>query len=456
MASLTSPTSEAGVEIQAHGIGGAQDLPVPVGLAVTGAVVALVVSFVVLAVAWREPRWRPSRVGTPAPRPFAALAASPARWWVLRGLGLLTLAWAALAAFGGPDTLANPLFGMVYVWWWVGVPLASLALGPVWRAVSPLRTLVEAFSRLAGTDPERGLVDLPAWVGRWPAALGLLSFAFLELVHPHSTELVPVRLWCTGYVVVLVLGGVVGGTRFLASADPMEVFSDLLAHLSPWLVRDGRLLVASPLAHLTTLPTGPGLVAVVAVLLGSTAYDSFSDSPTWLGFTQGSALVTSWSAGPVVADSVALVAFCLVVGAVLAAASMLTPVPARTRRRDLPVLFAPTIVPVVAGYLLAHYLTYWWIVGQSTLVLVSDPLGVGADWLGTGGLTVSYWLSYHPTLVADVQVVAVVGGHLLGVVAAHERAVGLLPRARAVRGQVPMLVAMLAFTVGGLTLLLTA
>ena len=41
----------------AHGLGGQKDLPVPLSLAVTGSVAALVISFTVLAVAWRHPRY---------------------------------------------------------------------------------------------------------------------------------------------------------------------------------------------------------------------------------------------------------------------------------------------------------------------------------------------------------------------------------------------------------------
>ena len=40
-----------------HGIGGAKDLPMPPELAIAGAVAALAVSFGVLALAWREPRY---------------------------------------------------------------------------------------------------------------------------------------------------------------------------------------------------------------------------------------------------------------------------------------------------------------------------------------------------------------------------------------------------------------
>jgi hypothetical protein len=47
----------------------------------------------------------------------------------------------------------------------------------------------------------------------------------------------------------------------------------------------------------------------------------------------------------------------------------------------------------------------------------------------------------------------VVMGHVLGVIAAHDRAVALFPRARTLAGQLPLLIVMICYTVGGLTLL---
>jgi hypothetical protein len=55
-----------------------------------------------------------------------------------------------------------------------------------------------------------------------------------------------------------------------------------------------------------------------------------------------------------------------------------------------------------------------------------------------------------------VQVCAIVLGHVLGVVLAHDRAVRLLPRSRAVVGQIPMMVLMVGYTVGGLLILFAA
>ena len=51
----------------AHGIGGAKDLPISPELAIVGAVAALTVSFVVLALAWRTPRFDEATSGSPTP-----------------------------------------------------------------------------------------------------------------------------------------------------------------------------------------------------------------------------------------------------------------------------------------------------------------------------------------------------------------------------------------------------
>lgn len=47
-------------------------------------------------------------------------------------------------------------------------------------------------------------------------------------------------------------------------------------------------------------------------------------------------------------------------------------------------------------------------------------------------------------------------GHVLGVIAAHDRAVRLLPARHQLRGQLPLLFAMIGFTAGGLYLLFAA
>jgi hypothetical protein len=117
--------------------------------------------------------------------------------------------------------------------------------------------------------------------------------------------------------------------------------------------------------------------------------------------------------------------------------------------------FAHTLIPIVVGYIVAHYWSLLILIGQQTVIQLSDPLGNGSNWLGTGNRAIDPSLA-DATLVSVLQVVSVVTGHVLGVVLAHDRAVRLLPRRRAVVGQLPMLVLMVGYTVGGLSLLFGA
>jgi hypothetical protein len=434
----------------AHGIGGAKDLPIPPELAIIGAVAALTVSFTVLAIAWRTPRYDESKTGRPAPPWLSRIVDSTAFRVALRVLGMLIFTYAAVAAVFGPNLLTNPIFGIFYVWWWIGLVVCSVLFGPVWKAISPVRTINLAFARLTGSDPEAGVFQYPARLGYWPAAIGLFAFVWMELVYPFSTDLGPVRLWCAIYVALMLLGGALFGSGFYERGDPFEVYSSLVAKLSVWGRREGRLVIRSPLANLDTTRAAPGLLAVLSVLFGSTAFDSFKDSSFWVRFTQESSVSTN------ILNNLALLTFCVGVGLIFFVGCVTTGVGPGTRRVELPNKFAHSVIPIVVGYIVAHYATYFVEYGQQTLIQASDPFGDGSNLLGTADLTVNYWLSFHPTFLAVLKVLAVVIGHVLGVIAAHERAIELLPKRHQLVGQLPLLFAMIAFTVFGLYLLFAA
>ncbi len=435
--------------VEAHGIGGQQDLPISLGLAIAGAVAALVISFTVLAVAWRSPRFDASTSGRPAPGWLDRIVTAAPYAVVLRLLGLAAFVYTAIAAIFGKDLTTNPTFGIFYVLLWVVVPLSSVLLGPVWKAISPVRSINWLFAKLSGSDPEQGVFEYPDRWGYWPAAIGLYAFVWIELVYSTPQDLASVRFWCAAYFALMLIGGALFGNKFYERADPFEVFSTLLSKLSVWSVRDGRLIVRSPLANLDSVTVLPGLVAVTGVLFGSTAYDSFRESSPWIKFIQSSEISGT------LLTNLALLTFCVAAIGIFALGSVLTGVD-QVSRRSLPDQFAHSIVPIVAGYLIAHYFRYAFEVSQLTLIYASDPLGTGRDLLGTGDASVNYALGFRPTLLANLKVGAVVLGHVLGVVAAHDRAIRLLPRRHQLTGQLPLLVAMIVFTAGGLYLLFAA
>jgi hypothetical protein len=148
--------------------------------------------------------------------------------------------------------------------------------------------------------------------------------------------------------------------------------------------------------------------------------------------------------------------FCLVVAVTFSVATMATGVEHGFARRTLPDRFAHSVVPIVVGYIVAHYLSYFVETGQQTVVQLSDPLVTGANLLGTANWQISYWISGHPTFLAVLKVLAVVTGHVFGVIAAHDRAVKLLPKRHQLTGQLPLLFVMVFYTVTGLYLLFGA
>jgi len=130
------------------------------------------------------------------------------------------------------------------------------------------------------------------------------------------------------------------GSTWFERADLFEMYSKLVGQLSVFGRREnGTLVVRSPLANLDGVRAAPGLVAVVAVLFGSTAFDSFEDSGYWLRFTQSTDLQVS------TLNTVVMLGFCAVVGGSFVAATMLSRddgSAAGVRRSAVPDLFART------------------------------------------------------------------------------------------------------------------
>ena len=441
-------TSPAHVTVLAHGLGGSTDLPIPYTYALLGAAWALTATFAVVALAWRKPRFDETRPGRALPSWVTSVVDSPVMRWVIAVAALAFTFWVAMAAFFGPQNAENPLPGVFYVLIWVGLVALSWAIGPVWRVLSPVRAL----SRVLRLHRRKDRPPYPARLGYWPAAFGLFAFVWLELASPDPGSVAAIRTWLLVYVGVTFAGALWFGERWCARADPFEVYSVVASRLSMFRrQRDtGLIAVGNPFDHLPTLPVRPGTVAVLSVLLGSTAFDSFSAMPVWRDFVDSTA-DGAWTA--TLLKTAALAVFVLVVAATFSGAAMATAGVDRQRRRELPGLMAHSLIPIVIGYVFAHYLSYLVERGQQTVILLADPLQRGWNMFGLADAEVSYLLSMHPSVLATLKVAFVVAGHMAGVVAAHDRALKLLPSAHQITGQLAMMLVMVGYTFMGLYLL---
>ena len=73
--------------------------------------------------------------------------------------------------------------------------------------------------------------------------------------------------------------------------------------------------------------------------------------------------------------------------------------------------------------------------------------------LGIPETEVAYVLSMHPAVLATLKVGFVVAGHVAGVIAAHDRALQVLPERHQLTGQLAMMLVMVGYTFTGLYLL---
>ena len=447
--------------VLAHGLGGSSDLPVPYAYSVIGAAWALTFTFALVAFAWRRPRFDPLKPAHPLPAALTALVDSRLTRGVAAAAALAFTVWVVLAGLCGPQTQANALLGVFYVLLWVGLVAVSLLFGPVWRVISPVRTVYLLLRRVTPACLARPRLSYPETWGYRPAALGLFAFVWMELASPNPASLPWVKCWLLIYAVVLLGGAWLCGQRWFARVDPFGVYSMAVSRLSPFRrnPETGRIAIGNPFDHLLSLPIRPGVVAILAVLLGSTAFDSFSSSVTWRNFADR--LAKAVGDVPVTVSlsalrTVALVIFISVVALTFSLAARATGGINREQGRALPGQMAHSLIPIVVGYIFAHYLSYLVERGQQAVFALADPFGRGWSPLGLAHLHAAYVLSLHPTVLAVIKVSCVVTGHIVAVIAAHDKALRLLPAGHQLTGQLTMMLVMVGYTFTGLYLLFSA
>jgi len=446
---------------QAHGIVGRADLPIPVWLFSWAAAIVLVVSFVALSTLWQQPQLQEQhrRALFRLPRLFERLAN-------LVGVGLFALVlYSGFAGAQVPN--ANFSVTFIYVIFWVGMPLASVLFGDIFRAFNPWRTCARVIAGLIGAlgarRPRGAPLRYPKWLGLWPSAGVIAGFAWLELVYIPADRERPSTLAALSlaYFLVMLAGmAAFGIEEWGGAADGFGVYFNLLSRLSAlWRDEDGVLYLRRPLSGITDLQIRAGTVALICTIIGTTTFDGFSNGGVWrnvepslgnlfgdLGFNQTPALELAYTLGLIFC--IVLIGFVYRIGI-----AGVRSVGSRYDTEQLTHAFAHTLVPIGVAYVLAHYFSLLIWQSQAMVYLASDPLGNGANIFGTS----SYQIDYHVISYAAiwyVQVAALLSGHVAGLALAHDRALVMYrDPEEAVRSQYWMLAVMVAFTSFGLWLL---
>ncbi len=408
----------------------------------------IVISFVAMF------RLRGTRLGR-LPRRFLHTVPAPLEW--LAGvLGVAIFAIVVYAGLRGEQNFTSNLAPtMVYVIFWVGIPIFSAFLGDIWRPFNPWRAVARvggALLRATGAEPRPLLGTYPGRVGRYPAALTLAGFAWLELVYPGKDDPRLLAILALIYGAVQ-LGGMAayGVETWTSRADGFSVYFSMIASLAPLDWREGKLSLRLPLLGARELEAIPGTAAVLFALIGSTSFDGFSNGDIW--YAVGPDLQSFFShfgLGPIGAyECAGTIGLLFWIGLVATIYRLGILGMARATRRPIAELsteFLHTLVPIAFGYMLAHYFSLLVLQGQAMGYLISDPLGHGSDLFGTAEFLVNYNLISFAA-IWYVQILAIVGGHVSGIVLSHERGLDTFNSLRqSITAQQWMLVVMVAFT----------
>jgi hypothetical protein len=442
--------------VLAHGLVGRTDLPIPKWLFGWAAAVVLVLSFAALALLWPKPVLQEERGRRLFRMPRFV---EP----VVGAIGVFSFGAVVYAGLrGAQDAQDNLAPTIIYVHFWVGMAVASVLFGDVFRALNPWRAVARFVAWWANlfSTPDKPMpapLTYPARLGRWPAAISILLFTWVELAYVNRDDPSQLALMALAYAAFQLIGMAFYGIETWEDrADGFQVLWTTYSRLAPFRRHGDDVWVRPPLNGAPGLKIIPGTVVLLIVAIGTTSFDGFSNGPLWASLGPDISnffgdIGFGLTARGELANTVGLVGMCVLVGLFYRVGIKgMTNVGRGHTVGELAGKFAHTLIPIAFAYALAHYFSLLMYQGQALGYLISDPLGNGSNLFGTADASIDYNV-VTATAIWYVQVAALVIGHVSGLMLAHDRALAIYTNPReAVRSQYWMLIVMIGFTSLGL------
>ena len=426
----------------AHGVGRVYESPLPLWLYLVGAGATVAASFLMRALVRDSIEARPEK--KVAGDTFSIVAT---RLLGAAGVFFLLLTVGS-GAFGEEAGL-----GLAALLFWVGLIVGTMSVGAVmagsWERIDPWGTL-ERFYRTETAEPNASLQRRVEWMW-WIAPVTIYLLFWFELVSGVGFDSFWIVAVLLGYtVVVLSLRAPLG--RVWRTVDPLAILFGFAERVAPLRLRADGLYYRGWIRGLDEdRPMPRGLYAALFVLLASTTLDNVRETVGWTDFRSAVGLGTT---SDMLVESVALLVFTLVFLAPFLATVWVSShfVGKGIRFGEICRRFGWSLIPIGVAYVLAHNAPL--VLSGFPLALrgLSDPLDMGWNLLGTANVLQGYFPS--PALVWFLEIIIIVGGHILGVLAAHRSAVRLGRSHRAaVKSQYALTALMSVFTITTLWLL---
>jgi hypothetical protein len=431
-------------------------LPLPLSLYLFGAAGAVVVSFIIVGLFVRrgaarsgfDRRFHLTRYG------IGRVILHPAPGVVLKLLALAIFVVTMVAGFvGNQDPYRNLAPTTVWIISWVGLAYVSAFAGDIWALVNPWRTIFAAVEHISKRVANRPLRQYPEALGVWPACMLLLAFSWIELVYPSSAEPRHIAWFATAYsLLTWAAMALFGSETWLQRGEVFTLVFGTFARFAPTEIsRRQSVCALCPFGAglLIDRPASQSMTAFVLLLLSTVLYDGLLGTPQWAAAEGATAdLLGGSEAAALAVRSIGLVGFwlCFLCVFIAVAAVMSRLADGICSAREMARRLALTLVPIVIGYHLAHYLLLLLVQGQYVVPLVSDPLGWGWNLFGTAGYRVNIAI-VGARFAWYTAVTAILLGHIFAVGLAHLKLMRIFPVPRtAVRAEVPLTALMVAYT----------
>lgn len=422
-------------------------LPTDIYVAAGGVTVALTVALLaVLPGEFAETLFRPIvlfRLQLPVfMRYFLNLAATVLLGW---------LVWRGLMGPGDPGV--NPLPLAIWVVFWIVLVTLQGLVGDLWRWINPWVGVGALLHRVTGM---RTPLRYPRNMGYWPSVMGFLAFCGFLMADPAPTDPGRLAVVVGVYWGAMLAGMALFGSVWLIRGEAITVLMRTYRRVSFIGLSRGYTSLGLPGWQILQAPRAPLALAVFClILLGSGSFDGINETFLWLGLLGINPLEFPGRSSVIFPNILGLLATNVALVVVFVTALWLGERLAGGQPRPLRGLFclyAPTILPIALAYHIAHYLTAFLVDGQYVLAALARALNlteltISAGFLNTPGPVRILWIT---------QAGAVVMGHVIAILLAHALAMRAGDgRRRAVLGQVPLALFMVAYTVFGLWLLAT-
>ncbi len=354
---------------------------------------------------------------------------------IIQFLSVFLLIYTLILGFIGPQ---NPTsnFAILFVWvvWWAGYTMTVYLFGNTWEKLNPwksISTIIPSLNR-----------PYPSKLGSWPASLGLLVFVLIEVGSDITYSPYTLSIFLIFYTLLTLLGSFIYGSEpWFTNADPISKFFTCYGEMSLLTLSTNSLNLHLPGQKLVKGTDNIGLsarheVLFIITILFITTYDGLISTQFW----------NEWVLLPLLSLGIPILMIhfiSLVAGHGIFYAIYHYAITTMHRIsgtyisiHSLNIKFAVSLLPIAAGYHIAHFIGYILTFSTAFISTIFHPLQPP-----------SFYPSPLPFWIPIVALIFILLGHICSVWISHCISFKLFSgRLQPLRSQYPIIFIMILYT----------